>query len=307
MLKDYFIGILNIFYSDHPFMMMLNDIRKFTASIWNYSIYTTLDKQNIFIGNVVIAIILFIFGFKLARRLSKQVKKKLPPTLDKSTVVTLERLSYYFFLIVITFFVLEIAKVPLTIFTVVGTTLALGIGLGSQNMANNFISGLIILVERPIKLGDIIEVKNIIGRVTNIGARCISIKTPENIIMLIPNSHILQDIVINWTHEDCMLKVGLVYTVTRQKNGVEKFEKIALEVLSKNESVIKDPAPKVILRAISKETHIIEVEFWLHIESSEQTKYIFGELNRSFDNAFEKNEIQIIEQHEQRRATVQKD
>ncbi len=306
-LKDFISETVAIFKSDHPFMMLLTDITSFISSIWNFSLYTTTDKQDVFVGNVIIAILLFILGLKIARSLSKHVKNKLPPTLDLNTVTTLERLSYYFFLIVITVFVLEVTNVPLTIFTIVGTTLALGIGLGSQNMVNNFISGLIILIERPIKLGDIIEVRNFIGTVTNIGARCVSIRTPENIIMLIPNSNILQDIVINWTHEDSRLKSGLLFTIKKAPNVVTKFEKIVIEALLKNKATINDPAPKIILKGIHLESYVIEVEFWLDLESSEGTKYIIDELNRSFDVEFEAEGIQVIEQYEEKHLPLAKE
>ena len=83
-------------------------------------------------------------------------------------------------------------RIPLTFFTVLGGALAIGVGFGSQNIVNNFLSGLILMVERPIKIGDIVEVENVQGTVEWVGARSTIIKTFGNLRLVIPNSTLLQ-------------------------------------------------------------------------------------------------------------------
>jgi len=291
-MNDFFAEVLKIFHSSHPIGMLVVNIIKVISTIWNHQIYVTSDDQAILISNVVMGLVLFMLGFKIARHMSHHVKSKLPKTLDRSTASTLERISYYFFLIVITIIVMDIAHVPLTVFTVVGTTIALGIGLGSQNMANNFISGLIILIERPVKLGDIIEVKNIVGTVINIGARCVSIQTHESIIMLIPNSQILQDIVINWTHEDNMLKTGLIFEITNE-SSIDKFDSLIKEILHENRDVLKTPDPKILLCGLNDGSYRFEAEFWINLELND-AKYVINDINRKLIDISKDHDVKII-------------
>jgi small-conductance mechanosensitive channel len=297
MIKEFFIEIIKIFHSNHPFLMLMSDIKLLLSAAWNYKIYVASDNQAILIGNILIALLLFVFGIKLAHRLSRHIKKKLPSSLDKSTASAFERISYYFFLIIVTVFVLDITHVPLTIFTVIGTTIALGIGLGSQNMANNFISGLIIIFERPIKLGDIIEIRNVIGKVTNIGARCVSITTPDNIIMLIPNSSILQDIVINWTLEDSILRHGLDFIVDNSSD-IKIFDQVVLKAANEHKHILKSPAPETLLKGLCKDGFKIELKFWTDLSVSGHNKYVINELNRNLISLFKENNIKIIDEIE---------
>ena len=92
--------------------------------------------------------------------------------------------------------------VPLTVFAFMGGAIAIGVGFGSQTLANNFISGLILLVERTIRVGDLVNVDGIDAKVEHIGTRSTRVKTRENFEMLIPNSKFLENSVTNWTLSD---------------------------------------------------------------------------------------------------------
>ncbi len=288
MIKDFLNRMIAIFHSEHPFSTIFYDLLHFISSIWNYQVFVTSDKQEILVSNITISVVLFMLGLKYAKHLSKLVKRKLSKTLDAGAASSLERLSHYFFVVLIAVFVLDISNVPLTVFTVIGTTLALGIGLGSQNIANNFISGIIIMVECPIKLGDIIEVKDIVGEVMDIGARCVSIKTEKNITILVPNSSILQDVIINWTHEDTTLKSSLNFRIDNQLE-IDEVDRIILDALKKHPKILKKPEPVVLFKEISKDNYDIEVDFWIDLASNSKSKYINNDINRTI--------AQMLKQH----------
>ena len=199
-------------------------------------------------------------------------------------------------MILMVIFVLDVSNVPLTIFTVVGTTLALGVGLGSQNIVNNFISGIIIMIERPIKIGDIIEVKHITGEVTNIGARCTSIRTSKNINMLIPNSSILQDVIINWTLEDTFLKTNLELQISDNVT-MKKVDENFLSTLNNHPHVLKDPLPCILLKSLCNNGYDIEIEFWIDLASSSKLKYVINDLNRELAIILKENNIEIIDKN----------
>ena len=295
MLQEFFEGILKIFHSDHPFLLVISDVWEVILSIWNYQIFVTADKQAVLVSNIILGLILFSIGVRVVKKLNLILKKRLSTIIsEKSTVNSLERLSYYFFMILMVIFVLDVSNVPLTVFTVIGTTFALGIGLGSQNIVNNFISGIIIMIERPIKIGDIIEVKNIVGRVTNIGARCTSIRTSKNINMLIPNSNILQDIIINWTLEDTILKTSLDLIV-ENKADISEIDAIILNVLNNHPHILKDPTPQIIVKGLCSNGYDIEVEFWMDLASNGKSIYIINDINRALSPILKTKNIGIID------------
>ncbi|PIQ49229.1 MAG: mechanosensitive ion channel protein MscS [Cytophagales bacterium CG12_big_fil_rev_8_21_14_0_65_40_12] len=128
---------------------------------------------------------------------------------------------------------------------VLAGALGVGIGFGLQNIANNFISGLIILFERPIKVGDRIEVGNISGDVVKVAARATTVNTNDNISIIIPNSEFISQKVINWSHSDRNIRfhlpVGVAY-----KEDPAKIKTILLEVAEKHPDVLKRPAPEVL-------------------------------------------------------------
>src|SRR5690606_18317118 len=108
---------------------------------------------------------------------------------------------------------LRMANVPLTVFTVVGGALAIGVGFGSQNIINNFVSGLILLLERPIRAGDFIEIGGTIGTVEKIGARSTLLLTPSNMHLIVPNSFFLEKEVLNWTLSDNVVRTEITLGV----------------------------------------------------------------------------------------------
>jgi small-conductance mechanosensitive channel len=157
------------------------------------------------------------------------------------SVATLVR----FGILVIGFIVIfQSAGIDLSSLSILAGALGVGIGFGLQNITNNFISGLIILFERPIKVGDRIEVGDIAGDVISINARATTIITNDNISVIVPNSEFISGTVINWSHSDrnvrFLFPVGVSY-----KEDPEKVKKILLEVADKNEHVLKTPPSSV--------------------------------------------------------------
>jgi small-conductance mechanosensitive channel len=128
---------------------------------------------------------------------------------------------------------------------VLAGALGVGIGFGLQNIANNFISGLIILFERPIKVGDRIEVGNISGDVVKVAARATTVNTNDNISIIIPNSEFISQKVINWSHNDRSIRfhvpVGVSY-----KEDPAKIKSILMDVAEKHPDVLQKPAPEVL-------------------------------------------------------------
>jgi small-conductance mechanosensitive channel len=295
MIESLYDKILKIFNSEHPFLIIINDIYQIFLSLWNHPIFITNDKQKILVSNAILGLILFFIGSKIVKKINLSFKKKLHKVIhEEGTVNSLERLSYYFFMMIMIIFVLDISNVPLTMFTVIGTTLALGIGLGSQNIVNNFISGIIIIIERPIKIGDIIEVKGTIGKVINIGARCTSIQTSQNINMLIPNSNILQDVIVNWTLEDTILKSNISLCI-EDKVSFTEIDSILLSILDNHPNILKTPKPQVIVKNLFSNGYELEIDFWIDLALNGKINYIVNDLYRVLLVTLREKNIAIID------------
>src|SRR4029079_13795478 len=118
------------------------------------------------------------------------------PHIDPNATAAFERVVHYGLLALVVLGALYTVNIPLTIFTFFGGALAIGVGFGAQNLINNFISGLILMVERPIKIGDIVEIDGQRGRVVEIGARCSRVYLFTGIDILVPNSVFLEKSVV---------------------------------------------------------------------------------------------------------------
>ena len=143
-------------------MQKLREVAGPLSLVWNHKLFTIAGIK-ISTGNLLIALILLLFAARLARLITRVINNRLIMKFvdDKSSQNTYQTFAFYVSLVAVVALSLTIAGIPLTVFTVVGGALAIGVGFGSQNIVNNFISGMIILVEQPIKVGDIVELDGV--------------------------------------------------------------------------------------------------------------------------------------------------
>ena len=214
----------------------------------NYTLtYDSDDKPALRIFDVIrlvflMTLLVFLSG-KLKTIFVKQILSKYSDDIGVSQ--SIGTIIQYFFIIMGAFVVIQSSGINLGSLNVLAGALGVGIGFGLQNIANNFISGLIILFERPIKVGDRIEVGNVTGDVVKISSRASTVSTNDNISIIIPNSELINKQVINWSHNDRRIRyhvpVGVSY-----KEDPEFIRKIILEVADENKDVLKRPAPEVL-------------------------------------------------------------
>ncbi|MFT7149844.1 MAG: small-conductance mechanosensitive channel, partial [Nonlabens sp.] len=214
----------------------------------NYALtYDSDDKPALRIFDVIrlvflMTLLVFLSG-KLKTIFVKQILSKYSDDIGVSQ--SIGTIIQYFFIIMGAFVVIQSSGINLGSLNVLAGALGVGIGFGLQNIANNFISGLIILFERPIKVGDRIEVGNVTGDVVKISSRASTVSTNDNISIIIPNSELINKQVINWSHNDRRIRyhvpVGVSY-----KEDPEFIRKVILEVADENKDVLKRPAPEVL-------------------------------------------------------------
>ncbi len=212
-----------------------------------------------FIIYLALSVFLLLFLAKKARQLLVNrilVKANINEGIRQS-IGTIVR---YVILILGLVIIFQSAGLDLSALGVVAGALGVGIGFGLQNITNNFISGIIILFERPIKIGDRVEVGESIGDVVKIAARATTIITNDNISIIIPNSEFISTKVINWSHNNRMVRFRFPVGVSYNEDP-EKIKEILLKVASEHEGVLKSPAPSVIFIAYGDSS--LDFELWV--------------------------------------------
>jgi len=169
--------------------------------------------------------------------------------------------GYFLFLLGLTIG-LESAGLNLRSLLVVGGALGIGIGFGLQNIVANFVSGLVILWEQPVKLGDTIDVSGTIGQVVKIGARGTWVRTYDNEIIIVPNSQFTDNKVTNWTANDQTVRFSIPVGVACDSD-LTQVRDLLEEIATRNPDVLRDPPPKAFLRGFGDST----INFDLRVSS----------------------------------------
>ena len=191
----------------------------------------------------ILKIIFFLFlGIYLLRLIRKKLSKFLieKAGLSVGVVNSISTLSYYFMLILVLFIALSTAGINLNQITIILGALGVGIGFGLQTIANNFISGLILLTERTIKVGDIVELENgIMGKVKDVSIRSTVIRTYDGLDLIVPNSDFIANRVATWTYADNWRRLRIPFGVSYDSDP-DKVAEIAIEVARQIPTTIED-------------------------------------------------------------------
>jgi potassium efflux system protein len=144
-----------------------------------------------------------------------------------------------------------------------GAILAVGIGFGIQNLVTNFVAGILLLLEQPIKKGDFIEIsKDVFGVVTEIAIRSTTIKTLDNVTILIPNSKFVTENITNWTYRDSQIKIRMSVTVP-YSSDIKQVEQLLTGILRNEADILTTPEPTVQLELIPTGL-IFYLLFWIN-------------------------------------------
>jgi small-conductance mechanosensitive channel len=208
---------------------------------------------------VFFVVLLFWAAAWLQRWLARGPLKR--TKLDAGSRQAVATVVRYLLLLVGLLVILQSSGINLTTFHVFAGAIGIGVGFGLQNVVSNFISGLIIMFERPIKIGDRIVVDQVEGEVIEIGARATTVLTNDNIAILVPNSKFITENVVNWQYNDNNVRfripVGVAYG-----SDVEKVEKLLLDVAKENQDVLEDPPPAVRLLEFGDNGLAFELRVW---------------------------------------------
>ncbi len=242
---------------------------------------------------IIIALVVLFASFYVSRYLKKFLDEKAFHKLHiehglKHTMSTLIR---YMIIGVASLIGLHLAGIPLKSITIFAGAFGIGIGFGMQNIISNFVSGIILLFERPIRVGDIINLEDgTVGTIKKISARCTTIQTPSAITVTIPNSNFIENKITNWTLPTTQIrssvKVGVAYG-----SDTKLVKKCLLEVARQNPGVKANPEPYVLFLEFGDSELVFELFFWT--DDPGKINSTRSELNFAIDEAFQKYNIEM--------------
>ena len=244
------------------------------------------------ISAIVKLLILAIFTFIIARLISEGIKRSLLVRmgLDRGSREAISTIISYVFATFGCIFVLQGAGINLTSLTVLAGVVGIGFGFGSQNLASNFISGLTLLFEHQIRVGDFIEIDNLLGTVETISIRSTIIKTIDGLFVIIPNIKFVETNIINWSYRDPRCRLRIPVGVAYGSDPVIVTE--ALLIAARIESnVLSHPSPKVWFRGFGDNALNFELLVW--IDQPQESDAIKSAVNFLIDYEFRHRSIEI--------------
>ena len=236
---------------------------------------------------VLIALLFYVAGLLrllIVRRLLAR------SSLDRGAREAIGTITRYVVLLIGLLVIVQTAGINLTTLNVLAGAVGIGIGFGLQNVVNNFVSGLIVMFERPIKIGDRIVVDDIDGDVIEIGARSTKVLTNDNIAIIVPNSKFITENVVNWKYSDDTVRFRIPVAVAYGSDA-RLVEKILLEVAKQNEDVLENPPPGVRLLAFGDNGLEFELRAWTNTQTHRKGRLV-SSLNFAIYDKF--NEAGIV-------------
>lgn len=249
--------------------------------------------NTITLGQILIVPITIVVGFLLVGWVARIVTGRMAARSVNADVVHLvRRLLYVVGIAILTVTILDLINVPLTAFAFVSGAVAIGVGFGAQNIINNFISGWILMWERPIKIGDFLEIGDTRGTVEAINTRSTRIRRIDGVHLLVPNSYLLENVVVNWTLIDRLartqVRVGVAYG-----SPVRLVADLVMQAVTEHEDVLVDPAPSVIFEDFGDSALVFDAYFWINATADRDLRRIRSDIRFRIDELFRESAVVI--------------
>ena len=272
--------------------------RQLSFNVTNRILYSlsapilSLGEKSYSIINILILVVLF-FGLFIAAGAFTNVLRSRFLRLLRISRGAQEATAVVFKYLVIgvgSVVLLQIWGVDLSSLAILASALSVGIGFGFQDIAKNFGSGLVLIFERPIQVGDFIKVGEHTGTVEQIGARSVTIRTLDRVSIIVPNSRFLESEVINWSHRNPISRIHLPVGVSYSSN-IYQVKTALLEAASKHPEVLSVPQPQVFFKGFGDSALDFELLVW--IDQPPNQEYIKSDLNFYVEAALQRNKIEI--------------
>lgn len=236
-------------------------------AVWNHSLFT-VGSTSYSIGHALIAVAAFALVFWIAawsRRVTYTVV--LRKVKDIGIRQSLSVFAQYVVIVLGVLLTLTAVGFDVTTLTVFAASLGVGIGFGLQNVVNNFISGILLLVERPLRLGDIVTVGGASGTVSQIGIRSMRMRTFDEFDLIVPNSALISDTFTNWTRSNSLMRVILAVGISYNDDPPTAI-RIIEEILGEHPGIAPNPAPMVTVEQFGASSVDLRLCYYIDLRGS---------------------------------------
>ena len=256
---------------------LFTDASGFISKLWHFELFTAEDtitvdgqqftgRRGITAGKILMALFILVLGYWLADVFSRMIEpiaiRRLK--IEKNQASLIRRWVRVVLLICLAVFSLMSVKIPLTVFAFAGGALAIGVGFGTQTLLKNFISGIIILFERPFRVGDVLDVGGQRGTVTGIGIRSSVLQLWDNTETIIPNSALLEQNLTNWTYSNQTVRFFITLGVA-YGSDTRRVTDLLADIASRHGLVQKEPKPQVLFTDFGDSALTFELRYWLDV------------------------------------------
>jgi small-conductance mechanosensitive channel len=252
----------------------------------------SVKETPITIISVLILIGMMVGVIYLAKLTKKILIKNILPKaqMDIGTQYTLARISQYSVVSLGSIFAFQFIGIDLSGLTVIFGLLSVGIGFGLQNLTSNFVSGIIVLFERPISVGDRVLINGIEGDVSEINIRSTKIQSVNNISYIVPNADFVSNTIVNYSHGDSRIKIDIEVGVS-YNSDVENVKNALHEVAKENNEVLLTPKPEIFLTKFGDSSWDMMLRIW--IPDGKRRMQVTSDLNFAIVDKFRKYAIEI--------------
>ncbi len=266
-------------------------IFKQAEKIFNFTIFTinrtpiTLSSILLFVAVLIITYLFAKFtNFFILRRILKRFN------VDEGLRFTLQRINFYLLIFIGTVIAFQFIGIDLSGLAVIFGMLSVGIGFGLQNITSNFVAGIILLLERPIKIGDRVMVGDTEGDILDINIRSTTIQSLDNVSIIVPNSDFISSKVVNWSHGDTRIRIAVDVGVSYDSD-LDLVLRTLQEVAEEHPKVLKKPEPDILFLSFGDSAWNLRLRVWL--PSPQNHHKIRSELNISIVRKFRDRNIEI--------------
>lgn len=250
-----------------------------------------MGGNSISVFSIILACGLLWSSFVLGKAGERLIQKALADQdIDPGVKSSIERFSRYLIIIIGIWIALDSVGINLNSLAAFGAVLGVGIGFGLQNITQNFISGIIILLERPIKKGDMVEVKGVRGKVLDIQARSTLVLTRDDVVIIVPNSQFISEQVVNDSFSGEKIRLSLSVGVA-YGSDVELVKQTLTDIAYRNAKVLNQPHPKVLFTGFGDSALDFELRVW--VDDLWDRELVLSDLRFELDTAFREHKISI--------------
>lgn len=270
-------------------------VLRVSNAIWRLELAVVQDRT-ITVGKIFTAIVLFIVGLIVLRLLINRylyfILRKLP--IREGISFTVSHLLFYVVLFVLLLGVISYAGIPFHIFAFLGGALAIAAGFGSQKILSNFLSGVMLMLEGSIRVGDMVQVDETQGTIKSIGLRHTQLTTFTNIDILIPNAKFLEENVINWTLRSDIIRSDIAIGVYFNA-PVNTVIEILAQVAADHPKILKEPEPEAFLERINCDRGYLRfnVYYWLRMNSPRDRLIVESALRMEIINRLSTQDVHL--------------